>query len=434
MMPFDDLGPVKVAGLKFRVNADRSRRYYWMAPTRAVALGYLPKMARVAGDDSEEAGRDAIRVEAERLMADALRWLDERETGGRFDGTLGALVRQYQTDPASPYAELKWNTRRTYDQTLALIDAAFGKKKLAGLGLRDFRSWYAEAKKPRLDKKGKPMGPERVDRAHRITVILRRLFSYGVAAEIADCPRLTAIMNATTFRTAKPHRDRLTLEYVQVVIKMALEKNRLSLALGTATQFESTFRQRDVIGEWEPIPPGEAETGIVLNGRRWVNGLRWGEVAAGKPLVKETTKTGAIIAHDFSLYPLMMNLIRLVPPEKRVGPFIIDETAGRPYAEGAYAREWRTVADAAGIPRSVWNMHARAGGISEADEAGATLEEIGHQTGQSQTSTTARYVRGTVEKTRKVARLRLNYRARHQGDGEQASNESEERAGNARNG
>jgi hypothetical protein len=33
---------------------------------------------------------------------------------------------------------------------------------------------------------------------------------------------------------------------------------RLSLALGTAIQFETVLRQKDVIGEWEPIPDGVA--------------------------------------------------------------------------------------------------------------------------------------------------------------------------------
>ncbi len=50
---------------------------------------------------------------------------------------------------------------------------------------------------------------------------------------------------------------------------------RVSLALATAIQFDAVMRQKDVIGEWEPIPEGEARTGIVLHGRRWVNGLTW---------------------------------------------------------------------------------------------------------------------------------------------------------------
>ncbi|MBZ6414553.1 MULTISPECIES: hypothetical protein [Methylobacterium] len=43
---------------------------------------------------------------------------------------------------------------------------------------------------------------------------------------------------------------------------------RISLALATAIQFDAVMRQKDVVGEWEPIPEGEARTGIVLNGRR----------------------------------------------------------------------------------------------------------------------------------------------------------------------
>ena len=60
-----------------------------------------------------------------------------------------------------------------------------------------------------------------------------------------------------------------------------------------------------------------------------------------------------------------------MPTSARVGPVIIDETAGRPYAKHAYAREWRTIARMAGIPDGVWNMDARAGAITEAEDAGA---------------------------------------------------------------
>jgi hypothetical protein len=55
-----------------------------------------------------------------------LEWAGGKRTTIRtFDGTLGSLVRCYQTDEASPYRELKWNTQRTYDQVLAVIEKAF---------------------------------------------------------------------------------------------------------------------------------------------------------------------------------------------------------------------------------------------------------------------------------------------------------------------
>jgi hypothetical protein len=104
----------------------------------------------------------------------------------------------------------------------------------------------------------------------------------------------------------------------------------------------------------------------------------------------------------------------MVPADRRVGPLIIDEEAGRPYAEDAYAREWRIIADAAGIPKDVWNMDARAGGISEADDAGAAPDDIRSQAAHAQAATTARYVRGTIGKSPKVANLRAEHRAERQ--------------------
>lgn len=65
------------------------------------------------------------------------------------------------------------------------------------------------------------------------------------------------------------------------------------------------------------------------------------------------------------------------------------------------------IANSAGIPKNVWNMVARAGGISE---AGAELDEIRSSAAHSQTSRTIRYVRGTIGKSRKVATLRAAHR------------------------
>jgi integrase len=136
-----------------------------------------------------------------------------------------------------------------------------------------------------------------------------------------------------------------------------------------------------------------------------------GAVASrGRTFRRTTTKTGPDVAHDLKLCPIVMDVLAKIPAERRVGPRIIDESAGRPYAEHAYAREWRAIARAAGIPDHVWNMDARAGGISEADDAGADLDAIRSAAGHTQATTTARYVRGTIGKSRKVATLRRAHR------------------------
>lgn len=248
--------------------------------------------------------------------------------------------------------------------------------------------------------------------------MIREMVRYGIAAELApdDCARLMTILNATEFKQPKRRRSKLTHAHVLAFIPKALEEGRLSLALGTAVQFETGMRQKDVIGEWVPIPAGEEPTGIILRGRRgkgwrrWGNGLTWSDLANDKVISKETTKTGSLVSHDLKILPSVIDLLEQVPPENRVGPLIVDETAGRPYAEFAYARDWREIARKVGIPDTVWNMDARAGAITEAEDAGADLDTIRGSVGHSQASTTARYSRGAIGKSRTVAGLRSAHR------------------------
>ncbi len=386
-------------GLKRRPNQDGTERLVWVARADIVAAGYEPKTVRLhyAADDLP-----LISAACQRMQAEMLGWASgQRRDPLRFDGTLASLIRRYQNDEASPYREIKWNTRRIYDQILGVIEKAFGKRILANLGLTDFRRWYDAAKKPK-----EPGQPERINKAHKLISLCRRLFTYGVAAEIPDCARLAVILDASRFKQPGRRRVKLERHQVEAFIAEALKNDRLSLALGTALQFDTALRQRDVIGEWEPLPEGETAGGIVLNRRRWASGLTWADIDDKFQIFKATTKTGAIAAHDLTLCPETMRLLQLVPAAKRLGPLIVDEEAGRPYATDGYAREWRAIADKAGLPRHVWNMDARAGALTEADDAGADLDEIRSTAAHSQASTTIRYLRGSIGKSQSVARKR----------------------------
>lgn len=107
----------------------------------------------------------------------------------------------------------------------------------------------------------------------------------------------------------------------------------------------------------------------------------------------------------------MQQVAAHVLPERRVGPLIVDEPQGRPYAGDAFQREWRKVARAAGIPDHIWTMDARASAITEAEDAGADLDAIRATAAHPDGKTTARYSRGAVGKSRNVAELRLAHRA-----------------------
>jgi hypothetical protein len=382
-------------------------RLYWVARVDLAKAGYRPKTVPLRYDWNDPAQHGLISAACLKFQAEMLEWSAARgEVRKTFNGTIADLIRRYQTDEASPYRRIKWNTARTYDQVLRGLEQAVGARSLARLGLDDFRRWYDSARKPKS-----PGNSERLRKAHGVISMLRRIIAYGVAAELPECSRLATILHATEFEAPAPRREKLTAAHVESFAAAAIAAERLSLALGTAIQFETTLRQRDVIGEWVPIPAGKTASGIMLGGRRWTNGLTWSDLGDKFELYKRTTKTGAIAAHDLKLCPLTMKIIAMVAPDRRVGPLIVDETAGRPYAEHAYAREWRVIAEAAGVPKGVWNMDARAGGISEADDAGADLDDIRSQAAHSQVSTTARYVRGTIGKSRKVAKLRAAHRA-----------------------
>ncbi len=78
-----------------------------------------------------------------------------------------------------------------------------------------------------------------------------------------------------------------------------------------------------------------------------------------------------------------------------------------PYLPLVFSRNWRKIADAAGIPAEIWNRDSRAGSITEGDEAGATLNQLQRVAGHSNAKMTGRYVRGAnVETSRAVSGLR----------------------------
>ena len=405
-------------GLKRRRRANGETALYWVARPDIVKAGYTPETVRLHYADTP-ADLPLVSAACIRFQTEMLEWAaGHRQDYKTFDGTLGALARRFQIDEESPVQGWKYNTRRSQLCIVGTIERAFGARVLSALHLADFRRWYNVAKAPK--KEGEP---ERIDRACKIMKMIREMLRYGIAAEFdqAQCIRLATILKATEFKQPKRRRTRLELTHVEAFIPKAIEAGRISLALGTAIQFETGMRQRDVIGEWLPILAGKEPTGIVVHGaraketRRWANGLTWADLGKDPVISKETTKTGALVAHDLKLMPLVVQVLRLIPAERRFGALIIDEAAGRPYAEFAYAREWRAVARAAGIPDSVWNSDARAGAITEAEDAGADLDTIRGSIGHAQASTTVRYSRGAIGKSRSVAKKRTAHRIRKNG-------------------
>ena len=212
---------------------------------------------------------------------------------------------------------------------------------------------------------------------------VRWIIGYGVTCGYEDCRHADTILSKLRFPTPPARTSKLPLAHVEAIRSVAHAMGLGSIALATVLQFELMLRQKDVIGEWEPAPL--AEGGILYKGRRWVNGLLWSHIDADMVLRKKPTKTlkhGVQIEFDLKFYPAILEEIAKVPAERRIGPMIVSEHTREPYKYRTFTQTWRKIADAAGVPSEVWNMDARAGGISESEDAGAgeadRIKHAGH--------------------------------------------------------
>jgi len=366
----------------------------WRARKKAVALGYRPAIIRLYIDPNDHA---AIAERCREEWAKMEAWLANERSEPRFDGTIGSLIDIYASDENSPYQDLRYRTQVNYDKDLRVLKMTVGERRIDKLTGDDFSRWYRKWREPKP-----PGSPPRISRAHSLITRLRILFGYGQTRAYPNCEKLKNVLAEMRFKSTPPRKVVITYRQVVAFIAKAHELNEAELALAQALQFEGTLRQIDVIGEWLPDP--ERPSGF-----RWANGLLWQHIR-DYVLTKETTKTGQEAGIDFKLYPLALAELQRVPPNKRVGPVIIDRLTEQPFKSSTYRRRWRAVARAAGIPNEVMSRDSRAGGVTEGSDAGADLEHLRHHASHASATTTARYSRKTLTKTRAVARLRVAHR------------------------
>lgn len=411
---------VSAPGLKVRRRAD-GVAYYWVAKSSSPkAKEYHTKTKRLHGTEDEIAAQCRV------LQAEFKEWLSGHGADGKrgYDGTLKSVIRLYQQTPESPYHEIRSNTRAMYDESLGLLEKTVGTRRLEKLTGLDFKRWYANFKQPAEDTEKQaerraeaakqgislPPNPERVRRAYKAIQLLRIVIGFGVVLNIAECFRLSAILKQLEFSSPKARTAAITFAQAQAVCNKAIEKGQLSIALAQALQFELTLRQIDVIGRWEKT--GDKNTGgIVDRGQRWRDGLLWSDIDENGILLKTTSKVDDVVAeHDTMAYPFLRQIIDMVPAEKRVGPMIKCESTGLPWRYRHFSDQWRKIANEAGVPSNVWNRDSRAGGVTEGSDAGADLEHLRHHANHKNAQTTQRYNRKTLEKTQKVAELRVAHR------------------------
>jgi hypothetical protein len=396
----------------------------WQARSGLVKRGYLPKtVALWTGAEPSAADALHIATRCQHLQSEMLLWSRGEATTvfSAFDGTLRSLINGYQTDKDSSYHKNRYKVRLNRDRMLRRLVASYGNEKLTDIKARVLLAWHKE-----WTGDGKKLAT-----GSALVGQLRTLFSFGATLlEDPECERLCGVMHKMRFEASKARTVNITAAQADDVRRLAhAHFGWHSIAVGQAFQFECTLRQKDVVGEWVPLSePGVSD--VLDRGQKWIRGIRWEEIDERLILRHVTSKKQKLTEVDLKLAPMVLEELQLqigTDPllvvdavTKKVtvnrhllpaaGPVVTNDNNALPWSDSEYRRKWRKVAKKAGVPAEVFNMDSRSGAISEAIQAGASLEMVRHAATHSDISQTADYDRDQAQATAKVMRLRMENR------------------------
>lgn len=383
----------------------------WQARRDLVLAGYKPKSVSLwKGAELSDAARALISDRCKSLQHDMLIW----GRGGMpiatsvYTGTIKSLITCYLSDKDSTYHGQRFATRKVTQAFMRRIEQDMGEEQVRDINARFIRRQHED-----WSEGGK------IAMAHGLIGRLRTLFSFGMTIlEDEECERLCTVLGKLRFAMPQKRVSYITAEQATAVRRMAHTQERHSVALAQAIQFETLLRQKDVIGEYVPHSEKGVSDVVLADGQKWLRGIRWSEIDANLILRHVTSKRGKELVVDLRLAPMVMEELRDLTGTDEVrrdllpasGPVVVQEESGLPYPSSTFRHVWRRIARLAGVPDDVCNMDSRAGGISEATNAGADLEHVRHAATHSNITTTQGYSRSSEEKVAKVQRRRIEYR------------------------
>ncbi len=278
--------------------------------------------------------------------------------------TFGRLVELFRKSTA--YVALRHNVRTNYDNAINRLVHDIGTDTaLADLNKEvvasHYNSWVFGGK---------------LSYSFTLMQRLRQLFIFG-AAELDDveCQRLSGVLRHLKVPNYGGRtRVALTPDLVIRIRQKAHEKERPSIALAQALQYELRLSQRDVIGEWVPNDKADASSTIRIGGSTWQNGLLWEWVDAN--FILRFPKQGNVerAPIDLKHVTMVMEEISRLKQRPTSGPMILSEFNGFPYNSTDFRRWWRLIADAAGVDKEIRNMDVSRGRKKDEDAPPKQLE------------------------------------------------------------
>ena len=402
---WDGSDPLYAPGL----NWPRPNHPRWKAPAKYMRAGWAIPFVRLEGEQGD--GLDLQRAQRCReLTREMLRHFNGDEERVPM-GTWRWLFARYRSDEFSPLHEVKGNTRSGYLWMMGRIVDAIGDRPIGWL---DFVEW--SKLKLAMEKKGR-------SRSYiaRVKTHLAILANYGVVIRAPGAADVSAMLSKLRVKKAPARSAAPTNEQVLAIIDQADAAGHLAYALGYLMQWTYTLRGVDVFGHYLPLAPGEAG-GIVheIGGRnvrreRWADGLTWADVAEDcgsfKKLISKT-EDSLPEEMEFTATPEVRR--RLLLARERtggVGPVIVCKKRGRPYNLEQRSKLFAKMRTAAGLPKEIWMMDARAGAITEAKGLGADPYALRDAAQHKNITTTDSYARGRSANAARVVELRESGRA-----------------------
>lgn len=326
-----------------------------------------------------------------------------------FDGTFASLLGVYQVDPESEYHNLKPSALKPYAHYIPKLMAHIGTLRIDGCDGRDVKKWFRVWAGVEDLRDPAAMLPK----ANMILAILKAAVSFGIVCKKPGCRSFKAILDELEFPKSKRREYAPTAEQITAIRAAARAAGAPSRALCYALQFETTARQWDLIGEWLPLSDPRPSA-MIDHRKKWI-GPTWANVDEKLILRITPTKTEGTTdargTYDLTVCPMVMEELASIPPDRRVGPLIVNPNTGLPYVYSTFAGAWREDFDAAGLPPKMWGRDLRAGGSTEASAAGASRDDRAKVAAHSPETQGQVYDRSVLEAHRRVMTARKGFRA-----------------------
>lgn len=386
---------------------------YWKCQKHYADMGYEPTSISLGlpghREDSHQPERARLCREYQKRLE---RWMIRNGNDAPNAQTWSYVIYRYRLDPESPYnSNTVQSTRKYYDHMCDRWDAIAGH-----MTIPDMDFFQISAVMRGMKEKGRSQ-----DNISKMITMLRALASYAVLLRMNGAAQVKAELSEITVPKGGKKSYAPTYEQIRAVISQADAAGEKHWALGILMIFELSIRAVDIRGKWEDIEKHE-EGGIiktwkregVVSRQRWSSGLTWDMfekdfMSFSKVITKTQKSLPEPQSFDLSYLPEIRNRIQEIAPENRFGPVILNNK-GVPFGKDTWARKWRVFAKGAGLPPEIKMKDARAGGLSEAEMAGATSQQLRDAGQHKSVTTTEIYTRNRPENIADVVKLRQNFR------------------------